>query len=446
MIKFLRKKLDSQIKTLLKNSSWVIYSFIFGTLLAFVRSIIVARGLGAELFGIYAVITAFIGTLQAIFNLNLGAVVIKYGSTYKTENREDKIVSLVKLCFLASSVAIVISVLIVSGFVLFSYDTFIKAPGLGWFAILYSIAASGLFFTQISKGTLRLYFKFKSNSIVQMVIDFIEVLLIFLSLYFFPKNLNMFLLAILVSRLVNNVIPNIAAFRELIPELRIHLDASISLIKSQFKQIGYFAFHNSLAKTLQTLINTGDILIIGLLAGSPTQAGFYSVGKRVAFSILALTDPLVSSIYPQLCLLYAENKISEIKRMILKLSMMAAVPATVLVLIAFFFHEIIMKTLYGPEYIAAGETFYLLTGASLISAVFFWIHPLLQALDLLKIRLKIYLIGISAGLISAYFLVPLYGSKGMAFSLILVNLTMPYFLIHYSLKKLNESKIENKEI
>ncbi|MBK8414958.1 MAG: oligosaccharide flippase family protein [Bacteroidetes bacterium] len=53
--------------------------------MTFIRSIVIARGLGAELYGIFAVMTAFIVTIQAILNLNLGAVVIRFGSKYKTD-------------------------------------------------------------------------------------------------------------------------------------------------------------------------------------------------------------------------------------------------------------------------------------------------------------------------------------------------------------------------
>jgi O-antigen/teichoic acid export membrane protein len=84
---FLRKNLDTQSKTLLKNSSWVFISNLVGAGLAFLRGIVIARGLGAELFGVYTLIVAFIITVQEVLNLNLGAAVIRYGSQYRSENK-----------------------------------------------------------------------------------------------------------------------------------------------------------------------------------------------------------------------------------------------------------------------------------------------------------------------------------------------------------------------
>jgi O-antigen/teichoic acid export membrane protein len=85
------------------------------------------------------------------------------------------------------------------------------------------------------------------------------------------------------------------------------------------------------------------------------------------------------------------------------------------------------KTAFGEEYLEAGTTFYLLTGASLIYAMFFWIQPLLQAIDLVYLRLKVSIIGFITGLTTAYFLIPKYGSDGMAFTMILMNVIMPDF-------------------
>ena len=65
-------RLDAQISLLVRNSSWVFSANAVSTLLAFVKSIIIARALGIELFGNYVLIVAFVGTIQEFFNLNIG--------------------------------------------------------------------------------------------------------------------------------------------------------------------------------------------------------------------------------------------------------------------------------------------------------------------------------------------------------------------------------------
>jgi O-antigen/teichoic acid export membrane protein len=439
---FLRKNLDTQSKTLLKNSSWVFFSNFIGAGLAFLRGIVIARGLGAELFGIYTLIVAFIITVQKVLDLNLGSAVIRYGSQFRAENNRDKIVSLLKISLNASSVMALISILVITILTLFSYSTFIKAPGMEWFAITYAIASASLFYNQISKSSLRLYFKFRLNSIIQIIMDITEFILVLVALFFFPKDLYIFMTAILISKFINGLIPNIAAWRELRPEFQHHLKASTKLISDQLKAIRKFVISNSIAKTLQSLINTGDVLIIGLIS-NPLQTVYYAVGKRLAFSILTITDPMVTSIYPQLCKLYEDHNIKAMRLMLLKLTMLAAIPAALFATGAFFLNEWIMVFVFGSEYLPAGQTFYLLTWASLIYATFFWIQPLLQTLNIMNVRLKIYAVGIVTEIIIASILVPKQGSTGMAIAVISTGIIMSGMFLYFAFKKLNELNSAN---
>lgn len=441
MINFLKKKLDVESKILFKNSSWVFFSNLIGTAITFVRGIIIARELGAELFGVYTVIIAFILTVMEVMNLNLVTPLIKFGAQYKSEERSDKIVALIKLCMYTTLGISLLTVISVSVLTFTSYDTFIKAPGLGWFSISYALIASLLLFNNISRGALRLFFKFKVNSIIQVIMDVAELALIAVALLLFPKNLNYFLIAILGSRLINIIIPTIASFKELMPELKDFINAPINILKDQYKTIRVFAINNSLARTAQSLINSGDILLIGVLSSSPTQAAFYAVGKKLAWTILTLTDPLSNAVYPQFCKLYSDNKSSSIKKMVIKLTIIGSIPASIFMVTAYFLNEWIITLFLGKEYLGAGTTFYLLTGASLLSAMFFWIQPLLQSLGLVSVRLYVTIMGLVTGLISAYFLIPLYDSNGMAITMIIINLVMPGFFITFAFNKLNNPDV-----
>ena len=97
-----------------------------------------------------------------------------------------------------------------------------------------------------------------------------------------------------------------------------------------------------------------------------------------------------------------------------------------------------METVFGPDYSEAGPVFTILTAAALINAIFFWIQPLMQALDIMRARLMIYSAGIITGIISAWYFVPEYGAKGMAFAIIAMNLVMPVMFLYSAIMKLRE--------
>lgn len=443
MLNFLRKRLDTQSKTLFKNSSWVFFANIIGSGLTFIRGIVIARGLGAELFGVYTVLVAFINTVMELFNLNLMTPIIKFGSKYKTEKRPDKLVALIKSSMIATVAIALTSLIVITVLTYTSYDLFIKTPGLEWFAISYCIVAGFLLFNHINRGVLRLFFKFKLNSIVQIIMDVAELLLVTLALFVYPNELKYFLIAIIVSRFINFIIPAFAAYRELLPEFREHMHASVSLIRNDFKSIRIFTLNNSVARTVQSLINNGDVLIIGMLSSSPAQAGYYAVGKKLAWAILTLFDPLTNSIYPQLCKLIDEGQVKGISKMIIKMTGIAAVPTTLFVAVAYFFNEIIIITIFGKDYLEAASTFALLTVASLLYSIFFWMQPLLQALNMTGLRLRVSLIGLITGIISAYLLIPPYGADGMAVTMIIMNVVMPAIFLYFVVIKMKAEMLKS---
>jgi O-antigen/teichoic acid export membrane protein len=169
LIAFLSKKFDKESKVLLKNTSWLLGSNIIRTILVFLKSIVIARGLGVEFYGVYALIAAFVVTIQDFFNLNIGNAFIKFGAEFKTRERGDQVMALIKACLLATTVTATLSIILISVLVGFAYDSFVDIPGLEWYIILYAIADVATFFDPMGRSILRLYYKFKVNSMVQTI-------------------------------------------------------------------------------------------------------------------------------------------------------------------------------------------------------------------------------------------------------------------------------------
>lgn len=437
MLNFFKKLVDLQSLTLLKNSSWVFASNFLGAVLAFFKAILIARLLGAESYGVFTVIIVFIGTITEVFNLNLGAALIRFGAAYSSEGRSDKVLSLIKASLLASSFVLTGTVLATVLFTVYSYDTFILKPDLEWFSILYSITAGSVFFNQIGRSALRLFFRFKKNALIQIVLDLIDFSVIVTALLIFPSRLDIFLIAVLITTFINGVIPNIAAWKELKPDLPKWSAVSIKAILPDLKPIRTFVFKNSLAKTLQSLTNKGDVLILGLLSSNPVQVGLYAVGKKLAYYVLVFTDPLVTSVYPQFCKLREEKNNAAIFKMILRLTTIASGPAIIFVILSFLAGEWLIVTIFGNEYAQAGLTFGILSVSAALQAVLFWMQPLLQAFDLMSQRVWVFLTGIVTGAGAAFLLVPETGSTGMAWAVVISQTIMTIIFVILAYKKVN---------
>ena len=438
---FVGKKLDSQSKQLFKNSSWVLIANAFGFVNAFILSIVLARKLGVEVFGAYTLVINFVSATLEIFNLNVGTAIIKFGAAYKSENRIDKLVALVKGCAWASFVAFGLAIVVMVILLNFFYASFFSKPGMEFYSYMYAAAlAIFLFAGTLSNSLLRLFFKFKINSIVNMVMDGVELVLVITALYMFPDNFKIFFLAVIITKLLNGVIWLIAALWEIKGDVKDHVGASSKLLFEQRNEIRGFVFLNSLSGTLKTFINRGDILLLGAI-GNNAMVAYYSIAKKLAYSILAVTDPLANAIFPQLSKLIADKNHSETLKMLRTTTKLFLIPSVIALAIIFVLKKWMIKLLFGAEYLPAASPFFFLMMAALMSSVFFWGLSMIQSLGMIKLRFVAYIIAILTGGTAAYFLIPVYGATGAALGALIANIVINGSFVFMSYKKLAHLKV-----
>ena len=435
-MKFIRKNLDSESKILIKNSKWVFIANIIGAGFGLIRSIAVARGLGVEIFGTYMIVVSLVALLQELLNLNIGTALIKFGADYQAGNRIDKLVVLIKRSLRISAAMAGVLILVVLLLTFTSYDYFIKKPGLHWFVIGYTVANSLNYFNLITRSVLRLFYKFKKNSIIQILMDIIETALVVAAVYLYPGNLAVFFAAAISTRFLNTFVCSFLGFYEVKKDLWPFRKEPDHLIDAEIPVIRSFVIHNSLSNTLKSLIQQGDVLLLGALAGA-ASVGLYSAAKKLAYSILTLTDPLVSSIFPQLSKLVAAKKIPELKKMLGRITLFGAGPVLVTLAGGFLLNTWAIEFVYGAEYLPASMPFFILLVNAIIGTLTFWVLPLVQSLGLVNIRLKVYAAMLVPGILAALVLVPAMQASGMAIALTFMNLSINLLFIYAVFKKMN---------
>ena len=433
---------DAQSKKLFKNSSWLYFSQIIRTLLMFLRSIVIARGLGPELYGNYNIIIAFVTTVQEFFNQNVGTPFIKYGAEFKINSENERFKALLKSMLLVSGITAVLSLIGVFILMVFFYHYFVKQPGFQVYIIIFAFGSLLIFFDSITISLLRLFDRFKLNSIIVIGVAFFEVLLITVILHFFPHDFHKFFLTMVLIKLIGGIITNGVAFSELKGEIKDYIKVSIYSIRDKFNEIWKFTIQNSISRTLKTLMDNGDILLLAAFS-SPTQVAYYAIAKKLAFSLLLLSDPVNLAVYPQISSLVSEQRYSAILEMLKNLTRLFAIPFFIVIIVIFSFRYEILQFLYGTEYRDAANPFvFLLIGAS-ISLIFFWNLSLLFSLGRVDIRLKTSILTILIGFFIAYLLVPQYGAAGVAFSLMISKLILTSTFVAVGILQI-KAKIECK--
>ncbi len=434
----LKRNFDPESKSLFKNSSWVFLSNGLGTAYAFLKTILITRILGAELLGTYTLAIAFILTTQEFLRLNISMGLIRFGAKFNTEGDKGKVVSVIKYSLLLSTISAMLSVLAVVVMTFIFYDTFIKSPDLTWYIISFAIANSFSFIDAIAKASLKLFYKFRLNSVIQMIMDTVEILIITITLVINGPDLEAFFTASICTRIINSITCNYAAYRELLPELTPYINAGINRIKNHHREFLQYIFGNSMSSTLKVFMNQGDVLLLGAMC-SLSEVAYYSTAKKLAYSVLTLTDPLATSVFPQLSHLIAAKVYHKVKTMIGSITRMVALPALIFLGVAFLFKEEIITLLYGNAFSDASTPFFILLICAMQGAVFFWALPLIQSLGLIKKRFLVYLTAIIIGAIIAVLLAGTYKASGVAVGLLTANLYITFRFIQAGVSRLNKT-------
>lgn len=426
-----RKRLDVQVKTLIKNSSWLISDSSVRAVLAVLRSIVIARGLGASLYGTYIIIAEFVATVQSIFDTTMGTTVIKFGADYRSENRIDKLVALVKLSGMVGMGSSLLTIVSISVVAFAAYDVFLDVPGLELFLILYAVAAAFDPLAYIAGSLLRLYDKFRLNAMLNMGLAVVELICITLILLFFPKNIVLFFIVVIIAKYLTGTIICFAALYELWGTIKHHLRAGIHLLRAHKREITGFVLQNGGSRTIQVIIRRADVLLLGATT-SAADVAIYQVGKKLANMLLRFSDPMFKAIYPQVASLIAAFRFREVRSLLSKVSLGLSIPGLVIVIAAVFLGEWAIVLLYGQDFAAANWILLIFLGVSVPTFVFFWGLPVVLSLGKTNMRLIFNLIALIIGAPLAAVLTPTYGSIGLAIAVLVAQSIIVYGYVFVS--------------
>lgn len=432
-----RRRFDVESRALFRNSSWFFLTNINAAACDFLRSVVLARGLGVESFGIFILVTTLVRAILEFFNLNVGTALVKFGAEYTAAGQPGRLVALLKACFALAAITAAASVAFVVAASFFAYDTFVSQPGYRGSMQIYAVAASLSFFDYVSISLLNLYFKFRLNSAIKIGLDIMELAMLAVAVWLRPGDVTFLIGAAAIALALKAIVYNGGALwemRELVgPNLRVPLAA----IGADRRRIGGFLINNSLSRTVHTMIFSGDVLLLGALNG-PAQAGYYTIAKKLAFAVLRLTDPMASSIFPQLARLIAQRDFAQVKTMLARVTGGTGVVVSVFFVLALLFGTPLMTFVYGDAYRPAATALIVLVAAAGLGAVFFWSTSLIISLGRVDARLRAYVAALLVSGSIAWVLVPDYGATGLAVAMLAAIVVMQGMFVFVCLRVLGQ--------
>jgi O-antigen/teichoic acid export membrane protein len=306
---------------------------------------------------------------------------------------------------------------VIAAVTMLAYSVFFDVEGLKGILVLFAAGSSLAFLNQLARAILRVYDKFKVNSFVNMIIYSLEFATICLSLYFFKNDLIMLIINLTAINVVSFVLLQITAYWEVKEHISGFWSGQISLLREDKKTMTNFLLNNSVSKTLQKLMKKGDVLILAAFADS-AQVGLYDVARKLAFSMLVIKDPIALAVYPQVAKLVSGNQITKLKVFLRNIVMVGLVPYAVGVITLLFLNEWIIQTVFGSEFMGAGNALFFLVLAIGLEIVFFWTVPYILSLGKTGFRLKASLVSSTLTVLVAFAVVQTYGATGIAFAIL----------------------------
>ncbi|SHI73681.1 oligosaccharide flippase family protein [Clostridium intestinale] len=240
---------------------------------------------------------------------------------------------------------------------------------------------------------------------------------------------------IIMLRYVSTIIPIIVAYLWLKKDINQITRAKV-LLKSTKSEFMKFSITSLTNNALSQILYLFDIFLIGILITDNTSVGIYRTATLIPFTLNFIPLSIATFIYPYF-VVNSNNKrwlIKNTKRLISIMALFNIIISLVLVIFA----PLIIRLLFGQQYIEAVPSFRLLSIGYFIAGTFR--IPVGNILTMLKKIKYLLFVTISTGIVNIvldYILISRIGYNGAAVTVVIVYtlsslMTFPYLV--YNLK------------
>jgi O-antigen/teichoic acid export membrane protein len=412
---------DGLFRRLLQNAGWLLSGTAIVTVLALGATVLKARALGPGLFGVLAVIVAYVAIVERLATFQPGLALIKYGAEALQKDRPEEFMGLVKVSILLDLIGAVsgMAIAVLGALALADrwggYGTSNAASGVSGpdsqISYMAAVLSMGIAFslTGTPNGVLRLLDRFHMFT-VQMVLTAGLAFAGAAVVYVAGGGLWGFLIVTLVSGVVGRLFLVGASLVALAERgLLRHWRAPVTSWKPFLRFSGW----TYVTSTLDLPVRQLDILIVSVVT-SFEVTGMYKIIKQVCALLAGLADPLSQAVYPQFASLVADGQERRARTYVVRIGGVIAATVGPAALLMAVFSPWWLGRVFGSAF-AAGwlplSAFLLVTVCS-VSCIA--IHPLFTALGYVKENAVVLLIANGVYLVCAWLLTTALGLVGLA--------------------------------
>lgn len=409
-------KRSSEKKNFLKDASWLFSGEMGRSVFAGLETIILARFLGLEQFGVLALVISFVGIVNGLLDFNIHEPTVKYVGMYRERNDKEKTLSFVKFFYLVdflSGAAAFAAAVLLAGV---ANEFFIKSEGAVELVVIYSFYLLVVTVNRNSQSLLIVFQRFDTSTALTVAAVGIRFAFVVaaLALGFGIKGV---LVAYVAAGFVSFLMLQFFVHRALRDEeLSGWMFAKLRAVKGEIKEVVSFTLSSTYSAFVSNVFDKNiPILILGNLFGS-SVSGLYKTAAVFSKIIGRVVTPATRALYPALVRLEEQSSYTDFRKVVsysTKLLLKIIVPAGAA---GFIFADEIIKIFFGPEYTDAANAMRIILVAELLSGFSFWIPSAYLALGRAWFRALIQSGGAVLYAAALFLLTPAYALEGAAFA------------------------------
>ncbi len=354
MLKRLKRlQRDRGLVTVLTQGLVVLAGKFGSKLSGLVALAILTRTLGAEAFGVFALVRATVSLCDHLVNFQSWQAVIKFGAEAIEEERPADVRRLLKLALTLDSATAVLGAGVAAAV------GFVAAQLFGWGPLESKLCALyGLVILShlsgVPDGVFRLFDLYKVPAFIQNVTGAVLAGSVALGA-FLGFGLTEFLVTYLVVEVAGNLAILILALREIDKRgYGSFLRADLTGMTERFPGIKRFVIATNLQSSLKKGQGELDMMVVGALT-SPAAVGLYKAARQLGVIPRNVFNAFTVVIYSELSKLAAKRDRAAFARLLLRVSAVSLLGTLTFTAIGWFFSEDILRVVSGPDFVSAAS-------------------------------------------------------------------------------------------
>lgn len=408
----------SVFRRLARNSGWIFASRGFNSIVSVAYVAIAARALGPAGFGAFALILTYAQLLANLVQFQSWKGIVRYGALHMAAKQQDRLERLFGFAAtLDFSSAVIGAIIAVAGVPLL-------APLFNWSQqdqLVTSVFAAVLLLTTGStpSGILRLSDRFDLAAYAEAVGPLTR-LSGAITVWVTGAGVVGFLAVWVIAAAAQGFAKWVAAV--VVNESRLAFGRSnFRMAVAENDRIWRFMLQTNASNSVSLFWMQLGTLSVGAFVGA-AEAGAFRLARKLAEGMLRPIEPIAQAVYPELARLVAEDDHTQLRTVVVRITIVAALLALVLVLITGFGGRLILRLFAGEAFEFAYPFLFLLSIATAIELAGFAFEPVQNAHGRSWMILRSKLIAAAGYGLLLLVLLPRFGAHGAAIAAIVCAL------------------------